>query len=156
MAMIENFWPNETGRKKRMNDLVPLARFKKRILEIDFAVFACKLHEWWVFVLLCVITPLPTISFFLDTALPSRDPFEAPGVILYLDPQTKLPMGIWKSRTREMILPNQGVKWEHAKFYYRVTERAAVATAHVAESHFGWSQPVATATWQTFHVNHPL
>ena len=65
-------------------------------------------------------------------------------------------MGIWKSSTREMILPYQGVKWEHAKFYYRVTERAAVATAHVAESHFGWSQPVATATWQTFHVDHPL
>jgi hypothetical protein len=91
-----------------------------------------------------------------STALPNREPFESPGEILYLDPKTKLPMGIWKSSTREMILPNQGVKWEHAKFYYRVTERAAVATVHVAESHFGWSQPVATATWQTFPVEHPL
>jgi hypothetical protein len=42
ITMIENFWPNEATRKKRKNDLAPLARYKKRILEIDFAVFACK------------------------------------------------------------------------------------------------------------------
>jgi hypothetical protein len=42
MRMIENFWPKEAKRKRRKNDLVPLARYKNRILEIDFAVFACK------------------------------------------------------------------------------------------------------------------
>jgi hypothetical protein len=76
---------------------------------------------------------LIAVSFYYS-ALPSKEPFEAPGEILYLDPKSKLPMGIWKSRTREMILPNEGLKWEHAKFYYRVTERAAVATVHVGKS----------------------
>ncbi|KAG7365736.1 hypothetical protein IV203_028406 [Nitzschia inconspicua] len=129
MRMIDNFWPKEAKRNRRHKDnLVPLARYKHRIAEIDFAIFA---------------------------SLPAREPFEAPGEILYLDPKSKLPMGIWKSSTREMILPNEP-KWEHAKFYYRVTERAAVATQHVAESHFGWSQSVATAAWQCFHQDHPM
>lgn len=97
-----------------------------------------------------------TSSVSLTSALPGREPFISPGPILYLDPKTKMPIGIWKSPTREMILPNEGSKWDHAKFYYRVTERAAVAAKHVIESHLGWSLPVATASWQTFPQDHPF
>jgi hypothetical protein len=42
MKMITAFWPQEAKRKRRKNELVPLARYKNRIAEIDFAVFACK------------------------------------------------------------------------------------------------------------------
>jgi hypothetical protein len=55
-----------------------------------------------------------------------------------------------------MILPNEGSKWEHAKFYYRVTERAVIATMHVIESHLTHSQAVSTAAWQTLQKDHPL
>ena len=78
------------------------------------------------------------------------------GALLYLDPKTKMPMGIWKSLTKQLILPHEGLLWEHAKFYYRVAERSAIATLHVLESHYVWSQVIATANWQTFDHDHPL
>ena len=122
--------PKEARRKKTNGEkIVPLARFKDRIVEIDFSVTA---------------------------ALPSRELFHSPGCILYLDPKTKLPMGIWEASRKRLFLPHEGRDWEHAKYYYRVTERAVLATLHVIESHFGWSQSVATAAWQTLPEDHIL
>lgn len=130
LNMIHSFWPKEANRKKRNGEyVVPLARFKDRIVEIDFSVTA---------------------------GLPSRELFHSPGCILYLDPKSKLPMGIWEASRKRLFLPTEGRDWEHAKFYYRVNERAILATLHVIESHFGWSQAVATAAWQTLPVDHIL
>ena len=117
LKMLYNFWPKEAKRKPQ-KDSVPLARFKNKIVEIDFAIIA---------------------------ALEARTTWHTPGCILYLDAKSKLPIGIWKSTTKTMILPQDGSDWEHAKFYYRVTERAVLATLHVIENHFGYSQAVSTA-----------
>lgn len=130
MKMIHTFWPKEAkGRKRNGEYWVPLGRFKDRVVEIDLSVTA---------------------------DLESRKDFHSPGCILYLDPKTKLPMGIWEASRKRLFLPNEGRDWEHAKYYYRVTERAVLATLHVIESHFGWSQAVATAAWQTLPVDHIL
>jgi len=127
--MIYKFWPKEAKRNRGKDVQLVLARFKKKVVEVDYAMIA---------------------------ALENRFPFESPGCILYIDPKSKMPMGVWKALTKELILPDQGLYWEHAKFYYRVAERSAIATLHVLESHFVWSQVIATAAWQNFEHDHPL
>jgi hypothetical protein len=132
LKMIYKFWPKEAKRAeyngRRGEREIPLARFRDKIVEIDLSVFA---------------------------KLETRESFFAPGCILYMDPKTMLPMGIWESSRKRMFLPGEK-DWEHAKYFYRVTERVAVATFHVLESHFTWSQPFATAAWQTLPENHGL
>jgi hypothetical protein len=56
-----------------------------------------------------------------------RDAFEQNGAILYLDAEKRTPMGIWLSCREELVLPNGGQLWEHAKFIYRSTEIVVAA-----------------------------
>ncbi|CAJ1963397.1 unnamed protein product [Cylindrotheca closterium] len=96
------------------------------------------------------------IDFAIVESIPSRELFYSPGVILYLDVDSKLPIGIWESSREQMFLPKEGRNWEHAKYFYRVCERAVLASDHVIRSHFGMSQAVATASLQTLPENHGL
>jgi len=96
------------------------------------------------------------IDFAIVESIPSRELFYSPGVILYLDAHSKLPIGIWESSREQMFLPKEGRNWEHAKYFYRVCERAVLASDHVIRSHFGMSQAVATASLQTLPENHGL
>lgn len=47
LKMIYNFWPKEEKRNKKRDHIMPLARFKNRVAEIDFAVFAGKFPWNW-------------------------------------------------------------------------------------------------------------
>lgn len=96
------------------------------------------------------------IDFAVVESIPSREQFYSPGVILYLDVESKEPIGIWESSREQMFLPTEGRNWEHAKYFYRVCERAVLASNHVIRSHFGMSQAVATASLQTLPENHGL
>ena len=131
LDMLCHHWPKEAIRlermKKRNRNVVPLARFKDKVVEIDYAVFA-KQQE--------------------------REGYMSGGAILYLDAKTRQPIGIWKSTHKRMYLPTDE-NWKYAKLFYRTTERITVATFHV-ESHFGRSQATATAAWQTLPETHGL
>ena len=96
------------------------------------------------------------IDFAVVEALPSREKFFSPGVMLFIDAKSRTPMGIWESSRTRMFLPNEGRDWEHAKYFFRVCERAVVAGAHVQETHFGWSHAGSTAAWQTLPPDHGL
>ena len=131
LDMLCHHWPKEAIRLERMTkrnrNIIPLARFKDKVVEIDYAVFA-KQQE--------------------------REGYMSGGAILYLDAKTRKPIGIWKSTHKRMYLPTDE-NWKFAKLFYRTTERITVATFHV-ESHFGRSQAMATAAWQTLPETHGL
>ena len=129
LGMIYAFWPNEEKKGRRGADtLEELTRFKNRILEIDYA-------SW--------------------ESIEVREEFWAAGCILYLDPMSKLPMGLWESNRKYLYLPSDP-DWEYAKYYYRVMERVVLATRHIIESHIVWSHPVATGAWQTLPPTHGM
>lgn len=113
--------------KKTNEDSLP--EWQDKVLQIDFAV--------------------------LESA-ESRPGFFSPGSILYIDAASRMPIGIWISSRTRMFLPHEGRDWEHAKYFFRVCERAALAGFHVAESHYGWSHTVSTAAWQTLPSDHGL
>lgn len=50
----------------------------------------------------------------LETLAP-RESFYPFGAILYVDVNSKMPMGVWISGRRRLFLPNEGRDWEHAK-----------------------------------------
>lgn len=56
-----------------------------------------------------------------------REAFEANGATLYLDAESRTPMGIWLSCRELLVLPNGGMFWEHAKFIYRSSEVVVAA-----------------------------
>ena len=93
--MIGQYWPKEAKRlerqQQRNKSVVPLARFKDKVVEIDYAVYANQEY---------------------------REGFLSAGCILYLDPKTRLPMGLWQSSRKRMYLPSDDHDdWEHAKFF---------------------------------------
>lgn len=94
------------------------------------------------------------IDFAFVDNLPSRKEFYSPGVILYLDAKSTMPMGVWESSRRRMFLPTEGRDWEHAKYFYRVAERAVSAAFHVQESHFGkyWTHFCCTCYDEKHHL----
>ena len=96
LGMIYAFWPNEEKKGRPGDDASEeLTRFKNRILEIDYA-------SW--------------------ESIEVREEFWAAACILYLDPKSKLPMGLWESNRNYLYLPSDP-DWEYAKYYYRVMER---------------------------------
>lgn len=114
----------------RVNATTTMLDWKDKILQLDFAVVG---------------------------SLPSRPgAFYSPGSLLYIDVESRMPMGIYESQRERMFLPNEGRDWVHAKYFWRVSERATLAGAHVMENHFGWSHPISTAAWQTLPHDHGL
>ena len=132
--MLRNFYKKKSRKgtnfiKKLFNKQDSLEMFRNKVVQIDFA--------------------------FVET-LPFRDQFYPPGVLLYLDMDTLLPVGIWQSSRSRMFLPDHGQDWEHAKFMFRVCERAISAAFHVQESHFGWSNALSNSAWQALPHDHGL
>jgi hypothetical protein len=62
------------------------------------------------------------VDYMIATHWEHRDMFEEQGAILYLDAETRRPMGIWISFQKQIVLPTDGRHWEYAKFHYRATE----------------------------------
>lgn len=85
-----------------------------------------------------------------------RDIFDDQGSILYLDAETRKPMGIWVASQRHIVLPNAGSRWEYAKLYHRSTELMTMALIHVAEYHIAWANTFSTALRQSLPQHHGL
>jgi len=155
LRMARSFWPDEFGTSGSCDatnsssgvdgscsenivqiDII-LQQLRSRIVEIDLAFFA---------------------------SVPGRkNQFDSAGSILYLDTETRMPMGIFKTGKTQsgqdigtLFLPSEGRDWEHAKFIHRTVVRAALASIHVIESHLGWSHAISLATMQTIPTNHKL
>ncbi|KAL3910905.1 MAG: hypothetical protein SGILL_007501, partial [Bacillariaceae sp.] len=88
--------------------------------------------------------------------LTPREHFFPFGATLYVDAQSRMPMGIWIAGRKRLFLPNEGRDWDHAKYFWRVCERGAVTGRHVGENHFGYSHSGATAAWQTLDADHGI
>jgi hypothetical protein len=99
-------------------------------------------------------------SFFFFQTISShwqhREPFEEQGSILYLDAETRKPMGIFVTAMGRIVLPTEARRWEYAKFYHRSSELQVMALRHVAEYHIGWANTFSTAIRQTLPQNHGL
>lgn len=100
---------------------------------------------------------------FIASLAGRKQQFYPAGAILYLDTDTRMPVGVFKTnRTEEgqdvgtLYLPKDKRDWEHAKLTYRTAERAALAAIHVIESHLGWSHAISLATLQTIPSDHKL
>jgi hypothetical protein len=67
------------------------------------------------------------VDYTLASHWKYRDAFEQNGSILYLDAESRKPIGIWLSYQENLILPNSGGIWEHAKYIHRSTEISVAA-----------------------------
>jgi len=59
------------------------------------------------------------IDYMISSHWEYRDAFEHNAAILYLDAENRKPMGIWVACQAKLVLPNEGMAWENAKFIYR-------------------------------------
>lgn len=85
-----------------------------------------------------------------------RETFEVSGAILYLNAETRTVIGIWLCCREELVLPNAGMPWEHAKFIYRSSEVITASMMHVAEYHLGWAARFNSALRLTLPPSHGL
>lgn len=67
------------------------------------------------------------IDYTIATHFQTREMYETNGSILYLDADTRKPIGIWLPCREKVVLPNAAESWEEAKFIHRSTEVVVAA-----------------------------